>query len=94
MGGANGGKIAVGGVIDTLLVVHALDEFGDDDVHVGIALAVAMAAQVDGHAVEAGGEVRAVIEVEAAREVLVGFAAAGVLGDDDAGDHFQNFAGA
>ena len=70
------------------------DEFGDQEAHVGIALAVAMGAHVHWHAVDSDGEVGAVVEVEAAQVVLVGFALAGMLGDDQARRRFQVLAGA
>jgi hypothetical protein len=41
--------------------------------------------QVERHAVQIGGEIRAVIQIEAAQKILVGLSAARVLGDDDAG---------
>src|SRR5690606_33940181 len=92
LGGAGGGKVAVLGGESALLIVDAADEFGDDEVGVGVALAVCVGAGVGGHAVHGDGEVGAVVDVEAAEEVLVGFAAAGVLGDDEPGDDFEQFA--
>ena len=53
-----------------------------------------MGRHVDGHAVDADREIRAVIEVEAAQEILVGFTLAGMLGDDQARHDFQRFADA
>ena len=41
-----------------------------------------------------GGEVGAVVEVEAAQEILVGLAVAAVLGDDEARHDLEHFAGA
>ena len=49
--------------------------------------------QIQRHAVEENGEIRAVIEIEAAKEILVGLAAAGVLRDDHARNRLQNFSG-
>jgi hypothetical protein len=51
-----------------------------------------MGRKVDRHAGERRGEVGAVIEVEAAKVVLVGLALAAVLTDDDAGDGLEDFA--
>ena len=92
--GAGGGKVADVGGEGALGVVDALHEFGDDEVEVGVALPVGVRAEVDGQAVDAEGEVGAVVEVEAAEEILVGFAAAGMLRDDDSGDDFEEFAAA
>jgi len=46
------------------------------------------------HAAELGGEIGAVVEVEAAQEILVGLAVAGMLRDDQARHHFERLAGA
>ena len=54
---------------------------------------MAVRRHVDRHAVDACREVGAVVEVEAAQEVLVGLAVARVLRDDHAGRRFQEFAG-
>jgi hypothetical protein len=45
-----------------------------------------------GHAVDGNGQIRAMVEIEAAQEILVGFTLAGMLGDDQAGHDFQRFA--
>ena len=92
--GTGGGEIPDIGGEGPLGIVDALDELGDDEVEVGVALPVGVRAEVDGQAVDAEGEVGAVVEVEAAEEILVGFAAAGMLRDDDSGDDFEEFAAA
>ena len=71
---------------------HLFHEFGDQEVDVGIALAVPVGAHVDRHAVEPEGKVGAVVEIHAAQEVLIGFAFAAVLGDDQAGRGLEHFA--
>ena len=53
-----------------------------------------MGRHVDRHAVDLDGEIGAVVEIEAAQEILVGFAFAGMLGDDQAGHDLQRLAGA
>ena len=78
-------------VIRAFLVIHPLHKFRDDGVHVGITLAVRVRRQIERHVVEEHGEVRAVIQIEAAQEILVRLSAARVLRDDDAGNGFQNF---
>ena len=55
---------------------------------------MAVAAIVERYAVEETGEVGAVVEVEAAQEILVGLAAARMLRGDQAGDDFEQFADA
>src|SRR5208337_5069396 len=47
--------------------------------------------QVKRHTVEEDGEIRAVVKIEAAKKILVGLAAAGVLSDDETGYRLQNF---
>ena len=53
-----------------------------------------MGRHVDGHAVDLDGEIGAVVEIEAAQKILVGFAFAGMLGDDQSRHHLQRLAGA
>ncbi len=89
VGGAGQGEVASVGAVGPLAVVLPLDDLGDQAVEVQIALAMAVGAEVHLHVVDVGGEVRAVIEVEAPKEVLVGLAAAGVLGGDHAGHRLQ-----
>jgi len=43
------------------------------------------------HAVEIGGEVRAVVQIKAAQEILIGLAGATVLSGNHAGDYFYQF---
>ena len=47
---------------------------------------------IDRHAVHAGREIGAVVEVEAAQVILVGLARAAVLRDDHAGNGLDDFA--
>ena len=79
-------EITHAGVVVSLLVIHLADQFGDNEVEVRVALAVRVADHVDGHTFEVRGEVRAVVHVEAAQEILVGLAAARMLGRDLPGD--------
>lgn len=51
-----------------------------------------MGSHVDGHTIDGDEKIGAVVEVESAEEILSGFASSGVLGDDDAGDGFEDFA--
>ena len=81
-------------IIRSLAVVDLPDEFRDEEVEVGVTLAVRVGAQVDRDAVDPQGEVGAVIEVEAAEKVLVSLPAAGVLGDHDPGDDLEEFTAA
>jgi CopG family transcriptional regulator, nickel-responsive regulator len=89
--GAGGGEVALAREVGAFAVGEAAHDLGDHEVGVGIALAVAVRAHVDGHAVDGDGEVGAVVQVEAAQEVLVGLALAAVLGDDEAGRGLQQF---
>ncbi|MNS56631.1 hypothetical protein D3C72_894940 [compost metagenome] len=91
-GGACRGEIAFAGEIRSLLVIDTLHQLGNEEIEVGIALPVRMRAHIDGHAIDIGGEIRAMVEVKAAQEILVGLAVAAVLGDDQPGHEFQQFA--
>ena len=57
---------------------------------IGVTLAVGVAAEVDGEAVDEERDVGAVIGVESAQEVLLGLAAALMLADHEAGNETQN----
>ena len=81
-GGAGGGEVALFGGVGALPVADPVDQLGDQPVEVAVALAVGMARHVHRHAVDEGGEVGAVVQVEAAQEVLVRLTVAAVLGDD------------
>ena len=74
--------------------LHRADEFGDQEVEVGIALAVGVGAHVDRNAVHEQGDIGAVVEVEPAQEELVGLPLPRMLGDDQAGHRLQHLAGA
>ena len=50
-----------------------------------------MRRQVERHTIEENGDICAVVEIEAAKKILVGLAAAGVLRDDETGKRLQNF---
>ena len=60
---------------------------------IGVALAVRVRRQVDGHAVDEDADVGAVVGVEAAQEQLVGLAAALVLRGEQPRHHAQDVVG-
>jgi hypothetical protein len=86
-------EIAVLGEVRALAIVDLLDQLRDQEVQVGVALAVRVAGHVGRHAVDEGGEVGAVVEVVAAQEILVRLAVAGMLRDDQPGHGLQHLAG-
>ena len=86
------GEVALRRVVRALLVLHARDELGDQEVVVRVALAVRVRRHVDGRARDPGGEVGAVVDVEAPHVVLVGLALAAVLADHDARDRLEHLA--
>ena len=90
MGICSRAKVADIRVIRTFFEIHPLHKLRDDGVHVRVALAVRVRWQVQRHIVEENGDIRAMVEIEAAQKILVGLAAAGVLRDDEAGNRLQN----
>src|SRR5450631_2030331 len=74
------------------LVVDEVNQLGDHEVQVGVALSMGVRGQVDGHAVHGEGEVGAMIQIESAQEILVRLAIAGVLGDHEAGNGLHDLA--
>ena len=90
---AGGREVAVLRRVRTLLVIEPRGQFGNQEIQVGPALAVGMAALVDRHVVDRGAQVGAVIEVETAQIELVSLAFAAMLADDQAGRRLKQFAG-
>ena len=79
-------------VIDAEAVVDVVDELGDEKVEVRVPLPVRVRWAVERHALEARLEIGAVVEVEAANEVLVRLPVAGMLGHDEAGHGLEQLA--
>jgi len=92
VGGAGRGEVALVGEVRALAITNLLDQFRNQEIDVGVALAVGVRGHVDGNAVDARREIRAVVEVEAAQEVLVRLAVAAVLRDDQARHDLEDFA--
>jgi hypothetical protein len=88
-----GGEVAVPREVGPLGDLDPLHQLGDHEVEIGVALPVAVADQVDRDAVHEHRHVGAVIGVEAAEEVLVRLAAAGVLHDVEPGDDLEDVGG-
>ncbi len=60
-----------------------LDQLGDDEVGVGVAVAVQVAALVDGHAADRELDVLPLARVESAQEDLLGMAFAALVGQQE-----------
>jgi len=84
-------KVANIRVIGTFLEIHTLHKLRNDGVHIRVTLAVRVRRQVKRHIVEEDGDICAVVEIEAAKIILVGLAAAGVLRDDETRNRLQDF---
>ena len=67
-------------VVDAEPVVDIVDEFWNEEIQIGIALTMGMRRHVERHAFDAGLEIGAVVEIEAADKVLVRLAAAASAG--------------
>ena len=78
-GGSGAGEVAAGGLIGAFAEFDVADELGNEEVEICVALAMAVTAHIHRHAVDACGEIRAVVEVKAAEEELIGLAAAAML---------------
>ena len=92
--GTRGGEVALVGEVRPFADVHRLHQLRNQEIDIGIALPVAVGRHVDRHAVDADGQIGAVVEIEAAQKILVGFALAGMLGHDQPRHHLQRFADA
>ncbi len=88
------GKVANVGVISALAIANLIDRLGDQEIEVGPALAMTMGAHVDRHRIDEGREIGPVIKIESAQEILIGFAAARMLGRDQPRYEFEQITGA
>ena len=91
---ACGREVALLGEVRALRELHPADQLRHQDVEIGIALTVAVRRHIHRHPRERRREVGAVIEVEAAQVVLIGFPLAAVLRDHDAWNGLEHFASA
>ena len=89
---AGGREVALIRVVRSFRKLHAGNQLGNQEVEIGIALTVPVGGHVDRDTAHRCGEVGAVIQIEPAQKVLVGFALAAVLRDDDAGHGLEHFA--
>ena len=90
--GACGSEIALVGEVWPLADIDRPDQFRNQEIDVGVTLTMSVARHVDRHAVDRDGEIGAVVEIEAAQKILVGFALAGMLGHDQPRHRLQQFA--
>ena len=88
------GKIAMFGRKRAFAVTHPGDDFGDQDIEIGITLTMTVARHVDRNPVDPDAEVRAMVEVEAAQKILIGLAAARMLRGHHTRCGFDQLAGA
>jgi hypothetical protein len=68
------------------------DKVEEGTIEVSIALPMGMRAHVDRHVVDIDRHIGAVVEIVTTQEVLVGFALAAVLRDDQSGRRLKDFA--
>lgn len=94
LGRAGASEVADLGVMHLEPVVEMIDQLRDEEVEVRPSLTMAVGREIDRHPVDTRLEIGAVIEVEAAHEVLVRLSLAGVLGDDHTGHGLEELAGA
>ena len=92
--GTGGREIAFFSVVGALPVVDSFNQLWNQKIDIAVTLTMAVRRHVDRHSVDARRKIRAVIQIEAAQKILVGFAIATVLSNDQAGHHFQYFTGA
>ncbi len=88
---AGGIEVTLICVVRTFAEVDTLNRFRDNEVEVGVALAVGVAGHVDGHSVYAQCYVGTVVDIKAAQENLFGLTATGVLADEKTRYTAQDF---
>ena len=82
-------EITTVGAIGSFAEILPRYDFRNEAVEIEISLAMAVRAQVHLHTVDVGREIRPVIEIEAAQEILVRLAAPGMLGSHHPRNRFQ-----
>ena len=87
--GADRGEIAFTGVVGPLRVSKVGRKFRDHEVQVRITLPVRIRRLIDRHAIDVGGEVGPVVEVEAPHQVLIGFALPAMGRNDESRHSFE-----
>jgi len=75
------GEIAILRQIGPLVDIDAFDSLRNDEIEVGVPLAMRMGTQVDRHSVGKKCDIRAVIRIEPAQKILVGLAGAAGMFD-------------
>ena len=85
-------EVALVGEIGSLADQNTADCLRHQPVEVCVTLTMGMRAHVDRHVIDVDGHVGAVVEIVATQEVLVGFALAAVLRDDQSGGRLEDFA--
>ncbi len=91
--GARRVEVAVLDEVRPLGDVDARDRLGDEEMEIGVALAVRVRRHVHRNPVQVHAHVGAVVRVEPAQEDLVGLSAALMLGQDEPGDDAQDVLG-
>ena len=81
---AGSGEISFIRIVGTLAEVDLVYQFGNEKMQIGVTLTMRMGNHIDGHAVDADIDIGAVVDVETTHKDLLGLAAAGMLGDEQA----------
>ena len=88
---AGAGEIADIRRIRSLAIVDVVHQLRNEIVEIEIPLAMGMARQVLRHVIQRDGKIRPMIELKAAKKVLIGLPRPTVLRDDQPRHGFQNF---
>ena len=89
VGAAGDGVVSLPRIVRALEHAQTLDELGNDEMRVGVAVAVEVSALVDGDAADREFDVLSLARVEAAHEDLLGVALAAFVGQQDSGRELQ-----
>ena len=87
-------EVALIGEVGTFANEHGVDRFLHQPIEIGIALTMSVCSHIDRHIIDIDCHVGAVVEIVATQEVLIGFALAAVLGNDQPRCCLEHFAGA
>ena len=90
--GARGGEITFVGEVRSFLELDTADKLGNQEAEIRVAVRMSTGRHIDRHTRNGRREVRAVVQIEAAKVVLVRFALTTVLADDHARHRFEHLA--
>jgi hypothetical protein len=81
IGSTGGDKVAVLRIIRAFCVIQLLNQLGNQEIEIGVTLAVGMGGKINWHPIKVLRKIGPVIEVKTSQEILVRFTSSGMLSE-------------